>query len=83
MSRQIRQDQRPNPHGWIGYVVEDTKRTDNAIRLGRWIALIVLMVLAFGGMALALVAHVSPVAACGLLSATVAGSGYAVRRRRR
>jgi hypothetical protein len=75
--------ERANPHGWLGYVVSDRRRTDNAIRLGRSVALCVLVVIIFAAISLAIVATVSPVAACGMVSLATVGAGAVVRRRGR
>lgn len=73
-----------SPHGLIGYVVSDDRRTRNAVALLRWAlggAVLVAVVVAAG---LVMLATHAPNAAwvCGGVSAVAAG-GAAVRARRR
>ncbi|GAA1971867.1 hypothetical protein GCM10009754_52870 [Amycolatopsis minnesotensis] len=73
-----------HPHGLIGYVLDDRQRTDNCLRLLRW--------LIFGAIAtgavlalllwLLLQLHVAAVMVGGLTSAAAAGSGWRAWRRR-
>ncbi|SFI90831.1 hypothetical protein SAMN04489731_11415 [Amycolatopsis regifaucium] len=51
-SKQNRPGEAPHPHGFIGYVVEDKQRTQNCLRLLRW--LIVGAIAAGGVLALVL-----------------------------
>lgn len=73
----------PHPHGWVGYVVDDKTRTDNFMRLLRW--LICGGIAALGVVALILWLLLQlPIAAAVVGGASAAtGSATAWRRWRR
>jgi hypothetical protein len=70
--------QRPqagNPHGLLGYVLDDPKRTDNALRFVHWVVLALAIVAA----AVVMLAMASPLAAAGLFGGGSIG-GFALHR---
>lgn len=72
---EARRRQPTHPHGWLGYVVADPRRTANAVRLARW-AVLALTIIAAAAVA---IAFSSPFAAAALLAAATTASSATVR----
>ncbi|RLK55007.1 hypothetical protein [Actinokineospora cianjurensis] len=73
---------RPHPHGLIGYVVDDPARTDQALRLLRWIIPAAIAALIILGAIVLVLAPNPATAAITTAAITATGGGLVVARRR-